>query len=183
MKTVILLLLCNIYSTFLFSQKGTITWDEITRIEINVRRGNPSIKLLKEGLLCEIFCEIEEGKHYPVSTFIPLHRIDTDKLNKLEWFIKSDSIFYKDSIFEDKEFSNSIDEHPWINILIIHPDYSSTYILWDTGEVKKLQKCIELLNELIPENDRKIFAIDPMSYIYSREKFEKAHTQPDSKHQ
>lgn len=171
MKKLIVLSILSIYSNFLFSQKGSVAWDEITRIEVNVRKGNPSIKLLKEGLLCEIFSEVEKGKYYPVSTFIPLHRIDTDKLNKLQWFVKTDSIFYSDSIFKDIEFSNKIDEHPWINILIIHPDYTSNFILWDTGEATKLRKCIELLNDLIPENDRKIFAIEPMLFIYTRERF------------
>lgn len=174
MKTLLLVLLCTIYSSLLFSQKGPIAKDEITRIEISIRRSTPSIKLLKEGLLCERFSEIEKGKYYPISTFIPIHRIDTGKLNKLQWFLKNDSIFYKDSIFEDVELSKNIDEHSWINILIIHPDYSSNYILWDTGESKKLKECIELLNDLIPQNDSKIFAIEPMSYISSREGFEKA---------
>lgn len=181
MKTLFLSLLCSIYSTFLFSQNDPIAKDEITRIEVSVRMGDPSIKLLKEGLLCENFIEIDEGKYYHISTFIPLHRIDTDKLNKLQWFIKSDSIFYIDSVFEDIEFSNRIDEHPWINILIIHPDYSSNYILWDTGESKKLEKCIKLLNDLIPLNDRTVYAIEPMSYILSEERFEKRSNNPDQK--
>jgi hypothetical protein len=130
----LLILLFTIYSTLLFSQKDPIAKDEITRIEINIRNDNPSIKLLKEGLLCENFITYEKNSYYNVSTFIPLHRIDTEKLNKLQWFIKTDSIFYTDTIIEDVEFSKSISEHSWINILIIHPDYSTNYIMWDTGE-------------------------------------------------
>jgi hypothetical protein len=169
----LLILLFIIYSTSLFSQKGPIAKDEITRIEISICNDNPSIKLLKEGLLCENFITYEKNSHYNVSTFIPLHRIDTEKLNKLQWFIKMDSIFSNDTIIEDVELSNRIDEHSWINILIIHPDYSSNYILWDTGECKKLIKCIELLNDLIPLNDREMFGINAGSYIYSRERLEK----------
>lgn len=177
MKKLLLLIICSFHSIALFSQKGPIGYDEITRIEINIGRDNPSIKLLKEGLLCERFCTIVENGnkpfYYRYSTFIPFNKIDYEKFYKLQWYIKTDSIFYKDTIIEDVELSNSIDEHSWINILIIHPDYTSNYILWDTGECKKLKKCIELLNDLIPENDREMFGIDASSYIYSRERFEK----------
>lgn len=177
MKKTILLLLCVIQSIALFAQKEPIGYDEITRIEINIRKSNPSIKLLKEGLLCERFCKIDEigdkPFYYRFSSFIPFNKIDYEKFYKLQWYIKTDSIFYKDTIIEDVEYSNSIDEHAWINILIIHPDYTSNYILWDTGECKKLKKCIELLNELIPENDREMFGIDAGSYIRSRERSEK----------
>ncbi len=177
MKKLPILIICIVNSIALFSQKGSIGYDEITRIEINISNGTPSIKLLKEGLLCERFSVIVNNTHkqfpYFVSSFIPSNKIDTEKLFKLQWYIKTDSIFYKDTIIEDVELSNSIDEHSWINILIIHPDYTSNYILWDTGECKKLKKCIELLNDLIPENDREIFGIDAVSYISSRERFEK----------
>lgn len=171
--TVITLFLFIMYSNCLFSQNGTIFKNDITRIEVSLRRNYKSIKLLQEGLLCENTLEINKGKYYPFSTLIPLHRIDTDKLNKLQWFIKNNSMFHQDSVIQDVQLTNSIDEHAWINILIIHPDYSSNYILWDTGESKDLVKCIELLNDLIPQNDRALFEIEPMLYIYSREKFEK----------
>lgn len=174
MKTIIFIIIFCLFSTVIFSQTDPVGKDEITQIEVSVRKGTPSIKLLREGLLCENPCRDNDHKYYPISTFIPIHRIDTDMLFKLQWFIKSDSLFYRDSVIEDLEFSKRIDEHPWINILIIHPDYSTNYILWETGESKTLEKCLKLLNKLIPENDRKVFAIEPGAYILSKERFERS---------
>lgn len=148
-------------SVGIFGQLKYISGDPYCRIEISDGGGSySSIKLMEEGLICKRMGRVAETS-YPIQIFIPLDMLDEKKLLKLQKFILSDSIFFNDSVFSDT-VHQPISATPWINIFIIHPNYKSNIITWEMGYNEKLQKCVELLNDLVPDKYKEIYYIKPL---------------------
>lgn len=167
MKKIIITYVCLFCFFNLFAQHKLAPLEEWTSIEITEGNNCPSIKLFKEGLICHNIATIN-GVYTHSIMFFPLLTLDAKKLNLLQNFLLSDSIFYKDSLYTDTLFQ-PVGFAPWIQIFIIHPNYTSNSIVWEKSKNEKLIKCVELLNDLVPDNYKDVYFIQP--YYFKKKKW------------
>jgi len=135
-----------------FSQN---TWDgdisKFIRIEVNYS-ALQSISLCKDGLICK---SIDLNNNTSYLEFYKLENLNKESLIKLESFLMNNSIFYKDTIIYDS--AKSISSYDF-NFFIIK-DYKSFRVIWRGSNNQILHNCLILLNNLIPEQKRKLFSI------------------------
>ena len=120
------------------------------RIEVN-QCNHHIIKLFEEGMICNSIGTIE---------FFPFVELNTKKYYELKSYIAKDIFFSKDTIIDDP--IHRIFTNPYgftIEITILNND-KLIKINWIDGKCKELEKCIDMINDLIPKEKRNKLMID-----------------------
>ncbi len=120
------------------------------RIEVN-QCNHHIIKILEEGMICDHFSSIE---------FFPIKELDPKKYYELKSYIAKNPFFSKDTVIDDPIHRIFTDPYgSSIEITILNND-KLIKIKWNDGKCKELEKCIEMINNLIPKEKRDTLMID-----------------------
>ncbi len=123
-------------------------------IEIELEKGRyQSIRLFDEGLICTSV----DSNLVSTTVFFPKKDIDFRKVSDLQDYLFSEPFFTKDTTIDDPSLI-VYDNSNWLKISVV---INSTLhnIYWVDGECKYLEKCLSLINDIIPFEKRDIFLI------------------------
>ncbi|HBG69965.1 MAG: hypothetical protein A2W93_05590 [Bacteroidetes bacterium GWF2_43_63] len=135
--------------------KSQTKWFEKDFIRIEIDNGAfHSIKLLEEGLLCKTV----DTNFVSFVEFFPNSDLDFSKIGKLEEYLNSEPLFNKNATIDDPSLVTSGGNYGGLEISIIRN--SNLYaIYWIDGDCEYLEKCLALLNDIIPTDKRDMFSI------------------------
>lgn len=152
MKKTILSIVMVFYFSYTFCQKD---WDPENFARIEIEQGTcHSIRFLKEGLLCTS-CDINYNKKFD---FFPLANLKLNDIMKLQKYISTHDVLYKDTVINDPTTIISADGYSYLKINVIKSN-SMYVICWVDGKCKYLEDLLSMINNLIPEDKRRVYEI------------------------
>lgn len=150
---VLLIIFLSLSNYFIYGQGYR---EELNSIQIHIEEGSSQvIRVLKEGILCRAFVIDSTGALKNHINFFPMESLDYKKVYELKKFIYDNSFFSNDTICDQAGIGTTALP---IYTMIIKDD-KLNLIIWKDGKCKELEKCIEMINDLIPEEKRDTFKI------------------------
>lgn len=136
--------------------KSQSKWIDRELIRIEIDKGvYHSLKLLNEGLVCRSV----DSNIVRIVEFFPIIELDFNALGKLQNFVFSEQNLMKDTTV-DAPTIKIFDECSWIKYSLIYEnEFYVTY--WIDGKCQYLEKCLNLMNNIIPADKRKLYEIKP----------------------
>lgn len=154
MKKLIFVGLIFVYLMNINTCKSQTKWYDREFIRIEMENGPfHSIRFLKEGLLCKTV----DTNYMSIIEFFPKAKLDFNKIGKLEDYLYSESLLMKDTIVDNPSTVIS-GNYNGLRISIINNN-NLYFSYWVDGDCKYLEKCLFLLNDLIPIEKKELFKI------------------------
>lgn len=152
-------------------KKEYVSSDDYYSIQIRSNNIPRTIIFDFNGLFCETLVENKSGIIHKYQQFYLIQTLDYKKVLELYFFIKNNSILHNDTVFKNNSIVNRDFESEanfnenYISFLILMPPVpyeGKSKIIWEGGKNRTLTKLLELVNDLIPIVDRRVFCIEPL---------------------
>ncbi|NLL29116.1 MAG: hypothetical protein GX259_09990 [Bacteroidales bacterium] len=122
-------------------------------VRIEIEKGPfHAIRLFEEGLLCKSV----DSNYTPILEFFPKHVLDIRKISRLEKYLLSEPQLLKDTTIDNSMLVLN-GENPLLILIIVNNHMYSS--IWIDGDCEYLEKCIQLLNDIIPESKKNVFTM------------------------
>lgn len=125
--------------------KSQTKWFEKDFIRVEIDNGVfHSIKLLEEGLLCKTV----DTNLVSIVEFFPKAELDFNKIGKLEEYLNDEPSLMKDTTVDNPSLVISGDYGGLKISIIVNENLYTIY--WIDGGCEYLEKCLQLLNDIVP---------------------------------
>lgn len=152
-----------------FSSKGIYSQSDFKIkkndfFQLNIGRPGKSIVFNTMGLVCWTSGKTLDGIYTSSIKFFAISDLDSVKLENLQLFLKDTKVLHKDSVYVDLLYNPELQTYTISNaspllISIISPSWDMYLIRWEQGNFEVLTELLNLVNDLIPINDREFFSV------------------------